>query len=159
MSAETDAHVAIQQLLHCYADAVAHRNPEQWASTWAPDAEWDLGRGRSAVGIDAILELWRKAMGGIDGAIQTVLNGETHLGADGVTATGRWYIQEYVLRSDESRSVLFGHFDDAYCIVDGSWKFARRKLEAHYNGPIDMSGDFLCTAEALKSRGVEGVGV
>lgn len=111
------------------------------------------------MGVDAIVELWRKAMGRIDGAIQTVLNGETHLADDGLTATGRWYVQEHVLRSDGSRSLLLAHFDDTYRIVDGSWRFTSRRLTAHYNGPTDMSGDFLVTAEALKARGVDGVGV
>ena len=59
----------------------------------------------------------------------------------------------------QSRSVLFAHFDDTHRIVDGSWRFTSRRLTPHCSGPTDMSGDFLVTAEALKARGVEGVGV
>ena len=37
---------AIARLVHDYSDAVVHRNLDQWAGTWAPDAVWDLGKGR-----------------------------------------------------------------------------------------------------------------
>ena len=57
MSAATEAHVEIHQLVHRYADAVIHRNGSQWRDTWAPDAEWDLGGGRLVEGIDALSEL------------------------------------------------------------------------------------------------------
>ena len=41
--------------------------------------------------------------------------------------------------------------------LDGRWKFARRFLQPHYQGPQDLSAPFQCTAEALRARGVEGV--
>ncbi len=157
MSTATEAHVEIHQLVHRYADAVIHRNGSQWRDTWAPDAEWDLGGGRLVEGIDAIVDLWYKAMGGFEATIQTVLSGETDLADDGQSATGRWYIQEHVLRADGSRSILLAHYDDAYRKVDGQWRFARRFLQQHYNGPPDLSATFACTAESLRERGVEGV--
>lgn len=159
MSDATEAHVAIAQLVHRYADAVIHRNGSQWTSTWAPDAEWDLGGGRLVQGIDAIAELWYAAMGGFKATIQTVLSGSTELGDDPTTATGRWYIQEHVLRADDSRTILLAHYDDAYRLVDGEWRFARRFLEVHYNGPPDLSDTFHCTTDRLRERGVEGVDV
>ncbi len=158
-SAATDAHVAIHQLVHRYADAVIHRNGAQWTSTWAPDAEWDLGHGRLVQGIDAISELWHNAMAGFEATVQTVLSGETHLADDGETATGRWYIQEHVRRADGTTGILLAHYDDAYRKVDGSWRFARRFLQPHYAGPQDLSAPFLCSAEKLRERGVEGVDV
>ncbi len=159
MSATTDAHVEISQLVHRYADAVIHRNGVQWTSTWAPDASWDLGGGRLVEGIDAISTLWYKAMGGFKATIQTVLNGETHLDDDGTTATGRWYIQEHVVRADDSRSLLLAHYDDTYTVVEGQWRFARRFLQQHYNGAPDLSDEFQCTTDQLRARGVEGADV
>jgi hypothetical protein len=159
MTAATDAHVEISQLVHRYADAVIHRNGTQWTSTWAADAEWDLGGGRLVQGVDAISDLWYKAMGGFKATVQTVLNGETHLGADGHSASGRWYIQEHVVRADDSRSLLLAHYDDLYVVVDGEWRFARRFLQQHYNGAADLSADFQCTAEKLRERGAEGTDV
>ena len=36
----------------------------QWGSCWAPDAVWDLGRGRLVEGREAILQLWYGAVAG-----------------------------------------------------------------------------------------------
>lgn len=149
------AHNEIAMLVHRYADAVVHRNGEQWASTWAPDAVWDLGGGRLVEGLDAIKELWYGAMRGFEATIQTVLNGAVDVNGD--TATGRWYIQEALIRSDGSRGVLLAHYDDAYRLVDGEWRFNRRFLQPHYAGPPDFSAPFLCSSDMLRERGVEGV--
>lgn len=159
MSAATEAHVAIQQLVHRYADAVVHRNGTQWQSTWAPDAVWDLGGGRLVEGIDAIAKLWYGAMSNLGATIQTVLNGSTELSDDGESATGRWYIQESVLRGEGQPSILLAHYDDAYVKVDGEWRFSRRFLQPHYSGSPDLSAPFLCTADALRDRGVPDVDV
>jgi hypothetical protein len=159
MSAATEAHIEIQQLVHRYADAVIHRNGAQWTSTWAPEAEWDLGGGRLVEGVEAISALWHKAMGGFEATIQTVLNGETHLGDSGETASGRWYIQEHVVRSGDKRSLLLAHYEDEYRKVEGSWKFTRRLLEPHYNGATDLSDEFNCTGDKLRARSVEGITV
>lgn len=159
MSAATEAHVEIHQLVHRYADAVIHRNGAQWASTWTADAEWDLGGGRLVEGVEAISALWQGAMNGFEAAVQTVFSGETHLDDGGETATGRWYIQEHIVRGPGKRSLLLAHYDDEYRKVDGDWKFARRRLETHYNGAPDLSDEFKCTSDKLKARGVEGVTV
>lgn len=159
MNSATEAHVEIQQLVHRYADAVVHRNGSQWTATWAPDAVWDLGGGRLVEGIDAIAKLWYGAMGGFQATVQTVLNGETELGDDEDTATGRWYIQEHLIRADGTTGILLAHYDDAYRKVDGDWRFARRFLQPHYAGPQDLSAPFLCTPDKLRERGVEGVDV
>ena len=51
------SYATIDDLLHGYADAVVHRDPDQWISTWATDAVWELGKGRRVEGADAILSL------------------------------------------------------------------------------------------------------
>lgn len=159
MSPASDAHLAIQQLVHRYADAVIHRNGVQWTATWAPDAVWDLGRGRLVEGSEAIAELWYGAMAGFEATVQTVLSGETSLADDGASATGRWYIQEHYIRADGTTGILLAHYDDAYCQVDGEWRFARRLLVPHYAGAPDLTAPFLCSADKLRERGVEGVDV
>jgi len=159
MSAATEAHLEIQQLVHRYADAVVHRNGVQWTSTWAPDAVWDLGRGRLVEGIEAIGKLWYGAMAGFEATFQAVMNGETHLDGDGASATGRWYIQESYIRAEGTTGILLAHYDDAYRKVDGEWRFARRFLQPHYAGGADLAAAFLCSAEQLRERGVEGVDV
>lgn len=159
MSPATEAHIEIQQLVHRYADAVVQRNGVQWRSTWAPDAVWDLGQGRLVEGADAIAELWYGAMAGFEATIQTVLNGQTELTDDGASATGRWYIQESYIRANGTTGILLAHYDDAYTQVDGQWRFARRFLQPHYAGSADLAAPFLCSADKLRERGVEGVDV
>jgi uncharacterized protein (TIGR02246 family) len=134
---------AIEDLVHRYADAVVHRDPEQWSSTWAPDAVWELGKGRRVEGRDAILGLWNSAMDGFRAVVQHVVNGTVDLDDAAGTGTGRWYIIEHWHRADDSRGILLAYYDDTYVGVDGNWMFASRELVVQYSGPPDLSGNFL----------------
>ena len=78
----------IAELVHLYADAVVHHNGDQWGACWAPDAHWELGKGRRVEGRDAILELWHGAMGTFAAVVQTVLNGTYELDDDADLAAG-----------------------------------------------------------------------
>jgi hypothetical protein len=151
----TDDYVSIQRLVHRYADAVVHRRGDQWASTWADDAAWDLGGGRLVEGKAAIVDLWYRAMQGMHAVFQTVHNGEVWIDPlDADRATGRWYISERFRRSTGENAILLAHYDDSYVRVGGQWLFARRFLEIHYSGPPDLIADFSCTLDRLQARGV-----
>ena len=146
-----DEYVGIQRLVHRYADAVVHRDPDRWAATWDEDAVWDLGRGRRVEGRTAIVDLWRSAMAGMHAVVQTVDNGDTWRGDDGVVA-GRWYVTETFRRADAGGNpadagILRAHYDDAYVHGDAGWLFASRELVVHYIGPPDLSAPFLNTHE------------
>ena len=159
MATTNDPYSEIAMLVHKYADAVVHRNGEQWSSTWSEDAVWDLGGGRLVEGLDAIKKLWYGAMTGFEATVQTVLNGGVDVDPSGDTASGRWYIQEQVVRSNGDRGILLAHYDDQYVKTTEGWKFSRRFLQSHYSGPQDLSGEFQCSAEKLRERNVEGVDV
>ncbi len=133
---------AIEDLVHRYADAVVHRDPDRWSSTWAADAMWELGKGRRVEGRDAILALWNSAMDGFKAVIQNVVNGTAELDESAGTGSGRWYIMEHWTRADDSRGILLAHYDDTYVRVDGEWFFASRELAIHYGGPADLSAPF-----------------
>jgi hypothetical protein len=150
----TEDYVDIQRLIHRYADAVVHRDGAQWASCWAQDATWDLGRGRLVEGRDDIVALWYSAMAGFAAVVQLVHNGEVWAGDDADHATGRWYIDERFRRADGTNGVLLAHYDDAYVRLDGTWRFSRRFLQPHHMGPPELSADFLNTRESLAARGV-----
>ena len=100
------SHHHIAALVHRYADAVVHRNAEQWSSTWAADATSELDEAAGA-------------------------------------GSGRWYVHEHWLRTDDSRGILLAHYDDRYVRIDGQWLFASRELTVHYGGPPDLSAPFL----------------
>lgn len=151
----TDDYVAIQRLIHRYADAVVNRNGVQWSSCWADDADWDLGGGRMVEGKEAIVALWYSAMKGMASVVQLVHNGEVFADpADPDQASGRWYIDERYRRADGVVGTLLAHYDDQYVRVGGTWLFARRFLQAHYNGPPDLSDTFNNDLDALVARGV-----
>lgn len=132
----------IAALVHRYADAVVHNDGEQWGSTWAPDAHWDLGQDRRMEGREAIVAFWHQAMGSFDAVVQTVLNGDYELDESAGTGTGRWYIQEAFQRAGGQTGMLLAHYDDDYRLVDGEWLFASRDLVVHYGGPVDLSAPF-----------------
>jgi len=144
---------AIEYLVHAYADAVVHRDAEQWASTWAGDAVWELGRGRRMEGRDAIVDFWNTAMDGFNAVVQTVLNGTCSLDEAAGTGTGRWYINEHWQRMPDADSgadaatgptgILLAYYNDLYVRVDGRWLFSSRELVVQYGGPPDMSAPFL----------------
>lgn len=133
---------SVAGLVHRYADAVVHRNEEQWLATWAPDAEWELGPGRSLSGSDEIIEFWRGAMDRFASVVQTVLNGDADLDSAAGTGTGRWYIQEQFCRIDGTVGSMVAHYDDRYTLTDDGWRFGSRGLVIHYSGGPDLSGQF-----------------
>ena len=132
----------IADLVHRYADAVVHRDADQWAATWAPNAVWDLGGGRRVEGLKAIVEAWREAMTRYSVVVQTALNGSVELDVDAGSGSGRWYVQEAMRRTSGQTAIMLAHYDDAYARIGDEWKFASRKLRIHYRGPPDLSGDF-----------------
>lgn len=133
---------AITDLTHRYADAVVRRDAEQWSSTWAPDAVWELGKGRRVEGRQAIVELWNSAMDGFHAVVQNVVNSTATLDDDAGTGSGRCYIMENYVRADDARGILLAYYDDLYTEVDGAWLFASRELIIQYGGPPDLSAPF-----------------
>lgn len=141
----SDLRGAIADLVHRYADAVVHRDPEQWISCWADDARWVLGAGREVSGRDDILDLWTRAMAGFESVSQHVHNGTARAAGDG--AEGRWYIAEHFRRAPDQDGVgqvgiLLAYYDDTYVQRDGQWHFASRELVPQYQGPPDLSAAF-----------------
>jgi hypothetical protein len=132
----------LEELVHRYADAVGHRNADQWISTWAEDAQWVLGPGRDVHGREDILALWRRAISNFSSVVQNVLNGAVEVDENAGTATGRWYIMEHFRRSSGEPGILLAYYDDSYVRVGPHWQFSSRELVRHYMGAPDLSGEF-----------------
>lgn len=138
-----ESRIAVSDLVHHYADAVCRRDADQWAATWAPDAVWELGKGRRVEGRDAILELWNNAMDGFKAVVQNVVNHGASLDDLSSSGIGRCYIQENWWRADDSKGILLAYYDDSYERVGDEWLFASRELIVQYAGPPDLSAPFL----------------
>lgn len=137
--ASVEDYVAIQRLVHRYADAVVHRDATQWGSCWAEEAVWDLGGG-PVEGREAIVELWGRAMSAMGMVVQVVHNGEVFRddGADrGDRATGRWYVTEHYRTTEGAPGLLLAHYDDHYVRVEDRWLFSGRRLVPHDPAPPD----------------------
>lgn len=160
-------HIAVQRLVHRYADAVVHRDAAQWGRCWAEDAQWDLGRGRRVEGRPAIVELWQSAMAGMTAVVQNVVNGDawvvtesggdpgTNAAGDRERAHGRWYINERFLRANGVPGILLAHYDDDYVRSPDGWLFTNRVLRVHYMGAPDLSAEFMNTEVALQARAAD----
>jgi hypothetical protein len=145
--------LAIREVVHRYADAVVHRDAEQWGSCFADDARWDLGRATATSRAEAV-ELFVRAMGNMQAFVQVVHNGAAQATDDPDRATGRWYIGEHYRLADGTPGVLAAHYDDEYVRgADGAWRFASRVLTIHYAGPPDLGAAFLNTPDGLRAAG------
>ena len=139
----TADYVEIQRLIHRYADAVVHRDGVQWASCWAEQATWDLGRGRLVEGRDAIVDAvvrgdGRDGLGRADGPQRRGVRRRQRRRAPPAAGTST----SATGAPTAPPAILLAHYDDGYARVDGRWLFSRRFLQSHYTGPPDLSAEF-----------------
>ncbi len=137
--------------MHQYADAVIGQDERRWSNTWAPDATWVLPGGRTAVGRNAIVELWRASLSKYVSVIQVAHTGSVTLGPASTHASGRWPITEHFKKHNGEVGLLLDDYDDEYIRTADGWCFASRALTVHYQGPPDLTGRF--SAESTTSKG------
>ncbi len=143
MTNPVEDELAIRQLVAAYADAVNRRDEALWAGTWADDGVWDL-RGNVVEGRDAVVAMWKGAMGGFSFVAQLVYQGTLEITGD--RATGRWYLSEHLRPADsDTGRFTIGSYADDYIKVGGKWKFRKRSYDVLYNdeGTGNMSGTVL----------------
>lgn len=132
--------LAIRQLVARYADAVNRRDETLWASTWDEAGVWMLP-GREVSGREAVVDLWRAAMGGFEFVAQLIYQGTIEINEN--RATGRWYLSEHLrpAGTDAGRFTI-GTYADEYVRHGDEWFFARRQYHVLYNdeGRGDMTG-------------------
>src|SRR5687767_13909057 len=87
--------LAIHDLVARYCEALLRADPDAWGATWAKDATWDLA-GFVVEGVDAIVDLWLKAIASFAFIVQTESNPILHIDDDGLTAHGRWTVEEFL---------------------------------------------------------------
>lgn len=120
--------LAIRELLETYADAVTRRDADDWAATWAEDAEWslpDYPELGTTKGRDAIKAMWIEAMKAYPGIMFEAWPGA--IAVDGDTAVVRSYTAE-VYDQDGTTMRDRGVYEDTCRKVDGRWLFSSRSF-------------------------------
>ena len=117
----------LDDLVDRYCDGVIRRDADTWASTWAPDGEWDLGRGPVS-GRDAIVEAWTGAMTMFDWVVQTAPLRIYDVEPGAAAGTGRVTTSEQFRTADGTRGSVLGTYHDTYVRTDAGWRFGSRRL-------------------------------
>lgn len=124
--------IAIRELHETYADAVVRADAEDWGKVWTEDAQWTL-MGTTVDGREAIVALWKQAMGGLDAVSFQCIPSATVI--DGDRATGRCQTQEYMRIKDGTTRAIGGLYEDEMIKRDGAWRYTKRvfRIIAEYN--------------------------
>ncbi len=132
----------IQQLAQTYADGVMQRDADIWGNTFAEQGEWHLAPGMDPVkGRDNLKEFWTGVMAGYPNVLHWVQPGLVEV--SGETATARFYVQENIKDAEGNSFRVAGVYNDQLVKEHGAWRFALRKFDVLYRGPVDMSGDWM----------------
>jgi hypothetical protein len=122
-----------------YADAVMRHDADDWSACWAEKGEWYLGMPEPMRGRDTIVAAWKSAMAGFPFAVFLVQPGIVEV--DGERGTSRSYVEEILEDNDGNAVRVYGVYDDEVVLEDGAWKFAVRRYNVLYRGPIELPGD------------------
>jgi uncharacterized protein (TIGR02246 family) len=129
--------LAIHSLVARYCHAIAERDDDAWANTWATDAEWTV-LGQTLNGRDAILAHYRSIVAGFHWVVQVTTNGLIEV--EGDEASGRWLVTETLQSNDGRPGLNVGRYRDRYRRdADGAWRFARREFQSSYFGAPDLT--------------------
>ena len=129
--------LALRSLMARYIDAVNRNDADAWIATWAEDGEWNV-LGQPVTGRENILALWQQMMSGFEFAL--MLPSSCLFSINGDTASGHWYLHEYLRDREGTGSTVLSRYLDSYVKRDGQWLFQSRQYNMMYNGPADLSG-------------------
>ncbi len=130
----------VADLVGRYADAVLRADQVRFASLWTEDAEWAVVGSEPVVGLPAIVETFTRSRSRFRLCIQQVLSGYLDPPADGPSASAHWQVREMQWRADGTAGEVIGVYHDTLRRVDGAWRFARRRFELVYRGPLELPG-------------------
>lgn len=126
----TDDETAIRALVHRYTMAIADRDADVWASTWADDGVWDMG-GRRSEGRDAVRATWEGAMARFVEVGHVATFEELAIDQTAGEATGRWTVEERTVDADGNEFAFTADYHDRYVRTPAGWRFAERRLQFH----------------------------
>ena len=135
----TEDQLALKNLMATYVDAVNRRDGETWATTWAPDARWNL-MGTDVVGRDNIVALWQQMMASFEFAV--MMPSSCLFEINGNEASGHWYLQEFTRDLEGNSASILSRYLDTYQKRDGQWLYQSREYGFIYHGAADLSGTY-----------------
>ena len=116
--------LALRELVESYNDAVMRLDADAWGANWADDGVWSLPGMGEVSGKDAIVGLWKQAMGGFE--VGGFFASAGPIVVDGDAATGTWYQQEFLTMPGGVEVFVIGEYSDEYVKRDGRWLLKRR---------------------------------
>ncbi len=135
---EISARLGILELTSRYTDAIVREDIEACRDCWTEDAAWHVA-GNHLRGRDEIIAFYQKQTGGWPHVRHLAHN--PILRIKGQKAEGRWQITETLCAPDGSSMLFLGVYEDTYACEDGTWRFAERRLEFIYRGPLGLKKD------------------
>jgi hypothetical protein len=130
----------IASLVGRYADAVLRADAHRFAALWTEDAEWHLQGSDPVRGRQSIVETFVRSRSRFRLCVQEVMSGYVGAAGDSGMTDAHWQVRELQWLSDGSGREVIGVYHDSARPVAGAWRFARRRFELVYRGPLDLPG-------------------
>ena len=140
----------VRNLAGRYCDAVLRGDRERFADCWTADAQWVVPGGEVLAGRDVIVERYVELRRPFLFCVQELLSGVIEPGQEsGADAVATWQIREVQRRGDGRTNCVIGVYDDVMRRDDdGVLRFARRRFDVVYRGPLNLTGRFWRLGEA-----------
>lgn len=132
----------VRNLAGRYCDAVLRGDRDRFADCWTADAEWVVPGGAVLAGRDVIVERYLELRRPFELCVQELLSGVIEPGErSGCDAVATWQIRELQRRDDGRTNCVLGVYRDVMRRDDdGTLRFAQRRFDVVYRGPLDLSG-------------------
>jgi hypothetical protein len=133
------AELGARNLVGRYCDAVLRADPALFGDVWTDEGRWEIPGEQAIVGRSEIVAVFSRIRSLYRLCVQQVLNGTVAV-EDPARVRGRWQIRELQWRADGEGSELIGVYDDVIVDDGGTWRFAVRRFELVYRGPVELPG-------------------
>ena len=120
------AEAAIRRLVSAYCDAVGRLDADAAGKLFAPDARIRIADFPELAGREAITEGMRQTFAASGFLHQRCDNGLIDVSGD--RAKARFSVFEVSRKpGDDSLGLIFGFYEDEYVLLEGNWRFHRRR--------------------------------
>jgi uncharacterized protein (TIGR02246 family) len=130
---------AVRDLTARYCDAVARCDGDLFATLWSTDADWVVPGARTTSGRERIARLFMKLREDYVLCTQELMSGRVVPAPEAGAARARWQIREFQWKDGAPVSCVMGIYTDRLLVEDGAWRFAERRFDIVYRGPVDLS--------------------